>query len=251
MRPGLSLSFGLRYDWQNYFHDNNNFAPRFSVAYAPGNKKTNVLRAGVGVFNDRSGPVVIADVLHSQPGGLIKLRHHRSRLSRSVRDRRRRGVAAAEHRAARARRADSADAAVQRRRRSSAAEDDDALGDLHRRARLPPVPLARRQRAAAAALPARGPIRRTAPSARSSRPAGRRRDSLQVTLRGRVTRWFNGQMQYTLSRVVQRHQRHRRRFRPTTTTCRASGRAPTSIAGIASCCSAPSPASSSSTSAWR
>ena len=72
MRPGLSLGLGLRYDWQNYFHDNNNVAPRFSVAYAPGNNKTNVLRAGVGVFNDRSGPVVIADVLHSQPGGLIK-----------------------------------------------------------------------------------------------------------------------------------------------------------------------------------
>jgi len=31
-----------------------------------------VFRAGIGVFNDRSGPVVIADVLHSQPGGLIK-----------------------------------------------------------------------------------------------------------------------------------------------------------------------------------
>ena len=39
----------------------------------PGNKKTNVLRAGIGVFNDRSGPVVIADVLHSQPGGLTRI----------------------------------------------------------------------------------------------------------------------------------------------------------------------------------
>src|SRR3954453_3833735 len=71
-RAGLSLSFGLRYDWQNYFHDNNNVAPRFSVAYAPGGGKRNVLRAGVGLFNDRSGPAVMADVLHSLPGGLIK-----------------------------------------------------------------------------------------------------------------------------------------------------------------------------------
>ena len=91
--PACRSSFGLRYDWQNYFHDNNNVAPRFSVAYAPGNKKTNVLRAGIGVFNDRSGPVVIADVLHSQPGGLIKIRDHGSRLSRSVRIGGRRGVA--------------------------------------------------------------------------------------------------------------------------------------------------------------
>jgi outer membrane receptor protein involved in Fe transport len=68
----LSVSGGLRYDWQNYLHDDNNFAPRVSVAFAPGDRKTNVLRAGVGVFNDRSGPVVIADVLHSQPGGLSR-----------------------------------------------------------------------------------------------------------------------------------------------------------------------------------
>ena len=65
VRSGLSLNVGLRYDWQNYFHDNNNFAPRISVAYAPGNQKANVVRAGIGVFNDRSGPVVIADLLHS------------------------------------------------------------------------------------------------------------------------------------------------------------------------------------------
>ena len=73
IRPGLTIDFGMRYDWQNYFHDTNNFAPRLAVAYAPGNGKANVIRAGVGVFNDRSGPVVIADVLHSQPGGLTKI----------------------------------------------------------------------------------------------------------------------------------------------------------------------------------
>jgi TonB-dependent receptor-like protein len=72
VRPGLTVSFGVRYDWQNYFHDTNNVAPRASIAYAPGDRKTNVIRAGVGVFNDRSGAVAIADLLHFQPGGLVR-----------------------------------------------------------------------------------------------------------------------------------------------------------------------------------
>jgi hypothetical protein len=72
VRPGVTASLGLRYDWQNYFHDTNNFAPRVSIAYAPGNNKTNVIRAGAGVFNDRSGPAAIADLLHYQPGGLVR-----------------------------------------------------------------------------------------------------------------------------------------------------------------------------------
>ena len=73
VRPGLSMSLGLRYDWQNYFHDNNNLAPRFSMAYAPGDGKTTVIRGGAGMFYDRTGPVSIADVLHSQPGGLRRV----------------------------------------------------------------------------------------------------------------------------------------------------------------------------------
>lgn len=70
VHDGLSLSYGLRYDWQNYFHDDNNVAPRIALAYSAG--KRDVIRAGIGVFNDRSGPVVIADVLRSQPGGLVR-----------------------------------------------------------------------------------------------------------------------------------------------------------------------------------
>ncbi len=62
-RQNLMLSLGLRYDWQNYFHDNNNFAPRFSFAYAPGNSKKTVLRGGAGVFYDRSGARPIQDIL--------------------------------------------------------------------------------------------------------------------------------------------------------------------------------------------
>jgi carboxypeptidase family protein len=69
---GVTLSMGLRYDWQNYFHDANNLAPRGSIAYAPGKTKANVIRAGAGVFNDRSGPGIMADLLHYRPGGLVK-----------------------------------------------------------------------------------------------------------------------------------------------------------------------------------
>jgi Carboxypeptidase regulatory-like domain/TonB dependent receptor len=63
LRKNLMLSLGLRYDWQNYFHDNNNFAPRFSFAYAPGNSQKTVLRGGAGIFNDRSGARPIQDIL--------------------------------------------------------------------------------------------------------------------------------------------------------------------------------------------
>ena len=58
-----------------------------------------------------------------------------------------------------------------------------------------------RQRSAAAALCRRARTRRTAPSGRLNRTGRQAGDSLQVTLRGQVTRWFNGQTQYTLSRL--------------------------------------------------
>jgi len=62
-RKNLMFSLGLRYDWQNFFHDKNNFAPRFSFAYSPGKRQETVLRGGAGVFYDRSGPRPIQDIL--------------------------------------------------------------------------------------------------------------------------------------------------------------------------------------------
>src|SRR5712692_6921880 len=54
--PNLSLSFGLRYDWQNYLSAHNDFAPRLSFAFAPGKERKTVLRGGAGLFYDTTGP---------------------------------------------------------------------------------------------------------------------------------------------------------------------------------------------------
>jgi hypothetical protein len=69
--PKLQMSLGLRYDWQTFIPDNNNFAPRISTTYAPGKGKT-IVRTGVGVFYDRTGgdfPAIVklhdGIVLHS------------------------------------------------------------------------------------------------------------------------------------------------------------------------------------------
>ena len=63
LRPNLSIGLGLRYEWQNFLKDHNNFAPRFSFAYAPGKRRKTVLRGGAGVFYGRTGSGPIADVL--------------------------------------------------------------------------------------------------------------------------------------------------------------------------------------------
>ncbi|MCO6510189.1 MAG: TonB-dependent receptor [Aridibacter famidurans] len=57
VNPGLTLSFGLRYENQTNISDKMNFAPRFSFAYSPGaggqgTPKT-VFRGGFGIFYNR------------------------------------------------------------------------------------------------------------------------------------------------------------------------------------------------------
>jgi hypothetical protein len=61
LRPNLQVSLGLRYDWQTYFKSIHDFAPRVSGAYTTPDHKT-VLRAGAGVFYDRSGAQPMADL---------------------------------------------------------------------------------------------------------------------------------------------------------------------------------------------
>jgi hypothetical protein len=54
LSPSVQTSLGLRFDWQTFLADNNNFAPRVSLAYSPGKRKT-IFRIGTGVFYDRTG----------------------------------------------------------------------------------------------------------------------------------------------------------------------------------------------------
>ena len=63
LRPNLTVSLAARYDWQNYLHDNNNISPRIAFAFSPVHHPKTVFRGGVGIFYDRTGPQPIFDML--------------------------------------------------------------------------------------------------------------------------------------------------------------------------------------------
>jgi hypothetical protein len=73
LKPNLSVSLGMRYYWQNYFHDDpDNFAPRLGFAFAPSQNSKTVIRGGAGTFYDRTGPRPIADLLHFNGINLLR-----------------------------------------------------------------------------------------------------------------------------------------------------------------------------------
>jgi hypothetical protein len=73
LKPNFSVLLGIRYYWQNYFHhDSDNFAPRFAFAYAPSTNSKTVIRGGAGMFYDRTGPRPISDLLHFNGVNLLR-----------------------------------------------------------------------------------------------------------------------------------------------------------------------------------
>jgi hypothetical protein len=194
--PHLTASLGLRYDWTNHFNDHFNVAPRGSIAYSPGTKTT-VFRAGAGIFYDKPGPAPYGDVLASQPGGV-----QRMVLSNPAYPDPLAGNAALPPPSIvqfapniRVPSLTQYSAGVERQVRKGttvALTYIGSKGSLFRsrdiNAPLPPLYAVRPD-------PTHGVIRQIASDGRQ------RSDALQTTLRGRITKWFNGQAQYTLGRT--------------------------------------------------
>jgi hypothetical protein len=63
LAPNLQASFGLRYDWQAFFHDANNFSPRASLAWSPAKDGKTIVRGGAGLFYDRTGVGPVASLM--------------------------------------------------------------------------------------------------------------------------------------------------------------------------------------------
>lgn len=54
VRPNMTISAGLRYEKESVLNDNNNFGPRFAVAWNPFSKsEKTVIRFGAGIFYNR------------------------------------------------------------------------------------------------------------------------------------------------------------------------------------------------------
>jgi hypothetical protein len=166
--PRASLSFGLRYDWSNYFRDHDNLAPRMSLAIKPGGLQRIVL-TNPAYPNPFAGGVPATSVPPSTaqfaPGIQVPWTFQYS-------------------------------GGVEHQLTKSTTLSLMYYGSNGRllRSRDINAPLAPSY--AVRPNPALGVVRQI------DAFAHQRSDSMQVTLRGRASKWFNGQVQYSLSRTL-------------------------------------------------
>jgi hypothetical protein len=53
LKPSLTLSYGLRHEFQTHLADKLNFAPRAGIAWSPFKNRKTTIRGGIGIFFDR------------------------------------------------------------------------------------------------------------------------------------------------------------------------------------------------------
>jgi len=196
--PRASMSLGLRYDWSNYFRDHDNLAPRMSFAFKPGGSESTVFRGGSGIFYDKIGAFPIIDVLEFRPSGLQRIvltdppypnpfaagsssvppstAQFAPRIQVPWTVQYSGGV---EHQLTKA----TTLSLMYYRSHGRLLRSRDV------NAPMPPLYAVRPNQAL-------GVVRQIDASARL------RSHSLQATLRGRASKWFNGQVQYSLSRTM-------------------------------------------------
>lgn len=89
----VTMSLGLRYERETAVDDNDNFGPRFGVAWDPFKKGRGVVRFGAGIFYNRVLLRTVADSIQNSGGDLISF--DSNTIGTSTNDVRRREILAA------------------------------------------------------------------------------------------------------------------------------------------------------------